>query len=118
MLMMTEDLGLDVDENDISTSEEDDDRMDRDTFFQFAGPRLIQKERATRAFHCFDTHGKGVVVREDVELIAVKLGESLDAEEVEEMMEMIDSSSTSGGGGGEGLLTLSDFVRLAKQVGL
>lgn len=105
--LLTEDLGLEVHEKEVP----DDDRMDRDTVFQFAGPRLIQKQQATRAFHCFDTNGKGLVVREDVELIAAKLGESLDAEEVDEMMEMIDPS-------GEGLLTVADFVRLAKEVGL
>jgi Ca2+-binding EF-hand superfamily protein len=88
-----------------------DDTMDRGTFFQYAGPRLIRKEQAIRAFHCFDTNGKGLVVREDVELMAAKVGETLDAEEVDEMMEMADRS-------GEGLLTLSDFIRLAEEVGM
>ena len=64
-----------------------------------------------RAFELFDEHGKGVVIREDVERIAARLGESLEEEEVEEMINLLDTS-------GEGLLDPQTFVRLAKTIGL
>ncbi|CAB9528559.1 Calcium binding protein [Seminavis robusta] len=110
VIIMTEDLELDLDEREISGFV-DKETADKDTFIRFAGPRLFQRQQAMRAFDLFDEHGKGVVIREDVERVAASLGESLDETEVDEMVNLIDTS-------GEGLLDPSAFVRLAKSVGL
>ena len=73
--------------------------------------KLIQKEKALRAFALFDEVGKGCVVLEDLQRISEELGEGFTEEQLEEMLVFADRK-------GEGLLQPKDFVRIARNVNL
>ena len=73
--------------------------------------RLIQKERALKAFALFDEVGKGCVVLEDLQRISEELGEGFTEDQLEEMLVFADRK-------GEGLLGPKDFFRIARQVNL
>jgi len=107
--IMNDVLDIEVAERDILSNEQDE--VDREIFFAVASRKLVQKDKAARAFSLFDTGEKGVVVLEDIQRMAEELEISLTEEEMQEMIDEVDSS-------GDGLLTLDDFVKIAKKVNL
>ena len=87
--------------------------MDQSTFLHFASIKLIQLEKANKAFKLFDKDGKGVVVLEDLKRVNQELKEDITEEELIEMIQFIDRSQD-----GDGILSQRDFVRLARKVNL
>ena len=85
--------------------------LDEASFVRFASVKRLQADKALQAFELMDKDGKGVVVLEDLERVAQDLGEHMTHEELQEMVELADRS-------GDGLLTPSDFARLARKVNL
>jgi len=85
--------------------------IDQTTFNTFAGDKLLQKSKALKAFKIFDSHGKGVVVLEDLQRVAAELEEPVNVEELEEMIQEVDSRC-------DGMLTPEHFVKIASKVGL
>lgn len=85
--------------------------MDEGLFIQFGANKLVQIEKAQKAFSLFDKDGKGVVVLEDLQRVAQELGEDLTHEELTEMVDLADRS-------GDGLLSPKDFAKIAKKVHL
>ena len=105
-------LGLDVKSEDIHSFLNDgEEELDAATFLQFTGLKLIQTEKAEKAFNLMDTDNKGVVVMEDLQRIAKELGEDFSEQELIEMIEFVDRS-------GDGMLRPKDFVRIARKVNL
>ena len=88
-----------------------EEELDAATFLQFTGLKLIQTEKAEKAFNLMDTDNKGVVVMEDLQRIAKELGEDFSEQELIEMIEFVDRS-------GDGMLRPKDFVRIARKVNL
>lgn len=99
------------DDEDDNTDETLEVFLDADMFLRFAAAMTLQKEKSDRAFSLMDGGGKGVVVIEDLQRIAADLGEDLSEEELQEMMDFVDSS-------GEGLLSPKHFFKIARQVNL
>lgn len=85
--------------------------MDEELFIQFGAIKLIQIEKAQKAFNLFDKDHKGVVVLEDLQRVAQDLGEDLTNDELTEMIDLVDKS-------GDGLLSPKDFAKIAKKVNL
>jgi Ca2+-binding EF-hand superfamily protein len=85
--------------------------LDEELFIQFGAIKLIQIEKAQKAFNLFDKDHKGVVVLEDLQRVAQDLGEDLTNDELTEMIDLVDKS-------GDGLLSPKDFAKIAKKVNL
>jgi Ca2+-binding EF-hand superfamily protein len=85
--------------------------LDEEIFIKFGAIKLVQIEKAQKAFSLFDKDDKGVVVLEDLQRVAQELGEDLTNEELTEMVDLVDRS-------GDGLLSPNDFVKIAKKVNL
>lgn len=81
------------------------------SFLSFAAMKVLQRDKAFKAFELMDRDGKGVVVLEDLQRVAEELGEDITPDELREMVEAADRC-------GEGLLSPKDFVRLARKVNL
>jgi hypothetical protein len=79
------------------------------TLEQLISDAYRQTQRAHRVFELLDTAGKGLVVMEDLQSACQRLGQELDADELEEMINQYAE---------DGLLTKDDFVKIARQVGL
>lgn len=75
-----------------------------------AGPKLAQRQNAQRAFDLFDKDGKGLICVQDLQRVAVELGEfSWTETQLEDMVNYADTE-------GEGLLSKADFVALAESL--
>ena len=90
---------------------DDVDQWNEASFLAFAARKILQRDKAFKAFELMDQDGKGVVVLEDLQRVAQDLGEEMSREELNEMVEAADRS-------GDGLLSPQDFVRLARKVNL
>lgn len=86
------------------------DLLDWHAFSKLATLLAIQRNKASLAFSLIDQDQKGVIVVEDLRKVANDLGEDMTDEELQEMMELDHAS--------DGLLTLEDFVKIARQVKL
>ena len=89
----------------------DEEEMDKLSFLKFAATKLIQMEKAHKAFELFDKDKKGVVVLEDLQRVAQELDEDMSEEDLTIMIHFLDRS-------GDGILSQRDFVRLARKVNL
>ena len=113
-------MGIDTKTDEIQSffGADDDDEdavlveLDEALFLRFAASKMLQMEKAHKAFALVDKDGKGVVVIEDLERVAQELGEDLTEDDLKDMMEMADRS------GGDGLLFPKDFERIARKVNL
>jgi Ca2+-binding EF-hand superfamily protein len=75
-----------------------------------AGPKLAQRQQAQRAFELFDKDGKGLICVQDLQRVAVELGEtSLTEIQLQDMIQYADAE-------GEGLLSKADFMALAESL--
>lgn len=73
-----------------------------------------RQEKAKRAFQILDAAGKGVIVWQDLQLVASEFFDADDAitdDDLQEMMREVDPS-------GDGILTLDDFYKLAIRINL
>jgi Ca2+-binding EF-hand superfamily protein len=107
-------LALQVDKEAIQSwlSQDDtSDIVDLETFTRMAGSMIVRREKALQAFGLFDKDGKGLICLEDLHRVVHELGESMTDEQLQEMLDEVDSS-------GEGLLNQEDFIRLARNVNL
>ena len=85
--------------------------MNRDQFVRMATSKVIQKEKADRAFALFDKDGKGVIVMQDLQRAVADLEEDMSTEELEEMIGEADK-------GGDGLFSKEDFYRIVRKINL
>jgi calcium-binding protein CML len=85
--------------------------FDESSFLHFAALKLLQTEKAHKAFDLMDVDQKGVVVLEDLQRVAQELGEDFSERELMEMIEFVDRS-------GDGMLRPKDFARIARRVKL
>ena len=93
---------------------EDRETLDQSRFLNFAAQKLIQAEKAHKAFGLIDKDKKGVVVLEDLQRVAQELGgedAELTQDELQEMIDLVDKS-------GNGFLSTKDFERIARKVNL
>jgi calcium-binding protein CML len=106
-------LGIDAKSDDIQSFFGDTalEALDQESFLRFAASKMIQIEKARKAFELIDRDQKGLVVLEDLQRVAQELGEDFSEEELNEMVELVDRS-------GDGLLRPKDFVRIARKVNL
>lgn len=97
----------------VKSMSDDDDKIHLDVFTQLlAGPKLIQRQKALRAFELFDKEGKGVICVEDLQRVALELGEiSMTQLQLEEMMNDADME-------GQGFLNKEDFLAMAETLNL
>jgi Ca2+-binding EF-hand superfamily protein len=85
--------------------------LDADMFLRFAAVKTLQREKSDKAFALMDGGQKGVIVVEDLQRVAVELGEDFTEDDLIEMVDFLDRS-------GEGLLTPKHFFKIARQVNL
>lgn len=105
-------LGLNVDKQLVKSMAEDEEKIHIDVFTQVAGPRLVQRQKALRAFDLFDKDGKGVICFEDLQRVALELGETSMTElHLEEMIHDADME-------GQGFLSKEDFLAVAETLNL
>jgi Ca2+-binding EF-hand superfamily protein len=107
-------LALQVDKEEIQSwlpKDGTSDIVDQETFIRMVGSMIVQREKALKAFGLFDKDGKGLICLEDLQRVVQELGESITDEQLQEMLDEVDSS-------GEGLLNEEDFIRLARNVNL
>ena len=103
-------LGLDAKKEDVRVASSND-KINYDTFLALAGSKLVQRDKALRAFELFDKDSKGVICFEDLQRVAQELGESITEEELLEMLDDADKS-------GQGFLSQDDFLNVAKRLNL
>lgn len=108
-------LGLNVDKEQLKSVADDnnDKKIHIDVFTQvLAGPKLVQRQKALRAFDLFDKDGKGVICVEDLQRVALELGEtSMTQLQLEEMVNDADME-------GQGFLSKEDFLAVAETLNL
>lgn len=104
-------LGLNVEKETVQSLANDDDAIDFDTFRNLAGPKVVHRDKALHAFSLFDKDGKGVICYEDLQRVALELGESLSERE---LLEMLDDADTEG----DGLLSKEDFLSVTENMNL
>ena len=68
-------------------------------------------EKAEKVFRALDKDGKGVVVFEDLQRLNAELELGLSESELQAMINEVDNS-------GDGIITMEDFLRIAKRVKL
>lgn len=104
-------LGVDVKSDEIRSFFNEELKLCESSFLHFAALKLIQTEKAHKAFELIDADNKGVVVVEDLQRVAQELDEDFSEQELVEMIEFVDRS-------GDGLLRPKDFARIARKVNL
>jgi Ca2+-binding EF-hand superfamily protein len=75
-----------------------------------AGPMLIQRQKALRAFELFDKDGKDFICVQDLQRVALELGETSMTEL--QLEAMIDDADVRG----QGFLSRDDFLTLAESL--
>jgi Ca2+-binding EF-hand superfamily protein len=99
----------------ISSQDDNDDDEDQDIKRQNLQALVIrawvQKQKADLVFDMLDEAGKGVVVVEDLQLVAAEyLSDDIkDESDLVAMIQEVDQS-------GDGILTRDDFYRIASQI--
>eukprot|EP00980_Cylindrotheca_fusiformis_P028675 scaffold22635_cov134-Cylindrotheca_fusiformis.AAC.3 len=87
----------------------DKEELDESDFVHYAALKVIQTEKAQKAFDLIDVDDKGVVVLEDLQRLSSELEEDFTEQELEEMIEFADRS-------GDGMLRLKDFIKIARKL--
>jgi Ca2+-binding EF-hand superfamily protein len=85
--------------------------LDWPAFSKLATALAVQRNKASLAFSLIDQDRKGVIVLEDLRRVANELGEEMNDEDLQEMMDEVDQL-------GEGLLNQEDFMKIARRVKL
>mmetsp|Transcript_9277 Transcript_9277/g.16815 ORF Transcript_9277/g.16815 Transcript_9277/m.16815 type:complete len:157 (-) Transcript_9277:1967-2437(-) len=104
-------LGLSVDKQQVKDVTDNNGMVHFGDFsVLLAGPKLAQRQQAQRAFELFDKDGKGLICVQDLQRVAVELGEtSLTEIQLQDMIQYADAE-------GEGLLSKADFMALAESL--
>ena len=104
-------LGLSVDKQQVKDVADNNGMVHLEDFsVVLAGPKLVQRQQAQRAFELFDKDGKGLICVQDLQRVAVELGEtSLTEIQLQDMIQYADAE-------GEGLLSKADFMALAESL--
>jgi Ca2+-binding EF-hand superfamily protein len=74
----------------------------------------IQTKKAETVFNKLDEHGKGVVVVQDLQRVVSDVfacDDNINDDDLHEMVDMFDES-------GDDVLTLNDFIRIARAINL
>jgi Ca2+-binding EF-hand superfamily protein len=104
-------LGLSVDKQQVKDVADNNGMVHLEDFSVIlAGPKLVQRQQAQRAFELFDKDGKGLICVQDLQRVAEELGEtSLTEIQLQDMIQYADAE-------GEGLLSKADFMALAESL--
>lgn len=108
-----EGLGFDVNEQVVASlaTDDDDGLVEFETFSYFAGSKLVLRAKALRAFELFDKDGKGLIILEDLQRVAMELDENMSERDLEEMLDDADKE-------GQGFLSKEDFLSVAETLNL
>mmetsp|Transcript_17098 Transcript_17098/g.24711 ORF Transcript_17098/g.24711 Transcript_17098/m.24711 type:complete len:241 (-) Transcript_17098:249-971(-) len=88
--------------------------INRTDFVRMATSKLIQKQKAEKAFALFDRDGKGVIVLEDLQRVVQELDEKdMTTQDLEEMVSMAVPHE-----GEDGLILFADFCRIVRKINL
>jgi Ca2+-binding EF-hand superfamily protein len=106
--VLKKDLQLPLEETELSHSLE----QGRDALVQFVIEQHVQVFKAKRVFELLDQAGKGCVILEDLQREATEmLAEDTQDDELIAMLNEFDQS-------GDGILSLDDFIKIAKVCNL
>jgi Ca2+-binding EF-hand superfamily protein len=95
----------------MSNEDNDEDEVKTQNLQALVIRAFVQKQKADLVFDMLDEAGKGVVVVEDLQLVAAEyLSDDInDESDLVEMIQEVDQS-------GDGILTRDDFYRIASQI--